>query len=145
MNCEKCKKLCMLMESRLNEFLLLLRLTVGVVFVQAGWGKFMNFDRTVAFFSKIGIPLSEFNVVLAAGTELVGGALLIIGLGTRLITLPMAFVMIVAILTAHLGDIGGIVDLLSLKAWIYLVLFLLLSATGAGKWSLDAMCCKDDG
>jgi putative oxidoreductase len=75
----------------------------------------------------------------------VGGALLIIGLGTRLITLPMAFVMIVAILTAHLGDIGGIADLVSLKAWIYLVLFLLLSATGAGKWSLDAMCCKDDG
>lgn len=138
MNCEKCKRLCQLMESRLNEFLLLLRFTVGIVFVQAGWGKFMNFDRTVTFFSKIGIPFTELNVVFAAGIELVGGVLLIIGLGTRLITLPMAFVMIVAILTAHLGDIGGIVDLLSLKAWIYLVLFLLLSATGAGKWSLDA-------
>jgi len=121
---------------------LLLRLIVGAVFIQAGWGKFMHFDSTVGYFGSIGIPFPAINVLLAAGTELVGGVLLILGFMTQLIALPLAFVMFIALVTAHLHDFSSIVGLFELKPFIYLVIFLLLSATGAGKRSLDNKCCS---
>ena len=84
---------------------LLLRLYLAPVFMQAGWTKFQNFDNTVAWFGNsewgLGLPLPELMVTLAAGTELIGGAFLVIGLCTRLFAIPLAITMAVAALTAH--------------------------------------------
>lgn len=118
--------------------LFLLRLTVGLVFIQAGWGKFQNFDQTVAFFDSIGIPFADANAFLASATELVGGLLILVGLGTRLIIFPLVVVMIVALGTAHANDITSLTALMGLRAWDYLVSFLVLGAFGAGKFSIDA-------
>ena len=84
---------------------LLLRLYLAPVFMQAGWTKFQNFENTVAWFGNsdwgLGLPLPELMVTLAASTELVGGALLVIGLCTRLFAIPLAVTMAVAAATAH--------------------------------------------
>ncbi len=84
---------------------LLLRLYLAPVFMQAGWTKFQNFDSTVAWFGNaewgLGMPLPEVMVTLAAGAELIGGALILVGLATRLMAIPLAITMVVAAVTAH--------------------------------------------
>ncbi len=131
-------KLSGIPEKKKDIILLLLRLTVGIVFIQTGLGKFQNFDQTVAFFASIGLPFADANAFLAAATELVGGALILLGLGTRFIVFPLVVVMIVALGTAHANDITSISALVSLRAWDYLVSFLVLGAFGAGKFSVDS-------
>lgn len=123
---------------RKDIILLLLRLTLGIVFIQTGLGKFQHFDQTVAFFASIGLPFADANAFLAASTELVGGVLILLGLGTRLIIFPLIVVMMVALGTAHVHDITSITTLVGLKAWDYLVSFLVLGAFGAGKFSVDS-------
>ena len=85
---------------------LLLRLYLAPVMMQAGWTKFQSFDSTVAWFGNadwgLGLPFPELMVVLAAGTELVGGALLIPGIAVRLVSIPLMATMVVAALTVHL-------------------------------------------
>src|SRR5258708_7650387 len=76
------------------------RLPRGVVFVQTGWGKLHSLGDVTKFFTDLGIPAPAFQATLVATTELVGGALLVAGLLTRLAAAPLAFTMVVAILTA---------------------------------------------
>lgn len=84
--------------------LLALRLILAPIMIIAGWNKFQGLEGTAMFFSNIGIPFAEIMAPVAAGTELIGGILLVIGLGVRLISIPLAGVMLVAALTAHLDN-----------------------------------------
>ena len=84
--------------------LLALRLFLAPIMIIAGWTKFENLSGTTQFFSSIGIPLAEIMTPLAAATELVGGILILVGLATRLIAIPLAVTMIVAALSVHLGN-----------------------------------------
>src|SRR5258707_11878850 len=81
-------------------FLLFVRLYWGYMFLLAGWGKLSNIQKPIGFFTELGIPFPQFNAYLASTTEFVGGALLILGLGSRLVTIPLAFTMLVAYWTA---------------------------------------------
>jgi uncharacterized membrane protein YphA (DoxX/SURF4 family) len=84
---------------------LLLRLYLAPVMMQAGWNKFTAFEDTVAWFGNpdwgLGLPAPALMVVLAAGTELVGGALLVVGLATRLVAVPLMVTMAVAAFAVH--------------------------------------------
>src|ERR1700722_15240953 len=76
----------------------LARLTVGLVFIGTGWGKLHSLGDVTDFFASLHIPAPGFNARLAASTEFFGGILVLVGLGTRLASLPLAFTMVVAIL-----------------------------------------------
>lgn len=115
----------------------LARLTVGLVFLGTGWGKLHSLSEVTEFFTTLHIPAAAFNARLTAGTELFGGLAVLLGLGTRLVSLPLAFTMVVAIATAKRGDITGLTSLVGLEEWSYLVLFLWLALAGAGPLSLD--------
>jgi putative oxidoreductase len=52
-------------------------------------------------FAKIGIPFPVFNAYLVGTVETVGGVFLVLGLASRLVSIPLAITMIVALLTAH--------------------------------------------
>lgn len=84
---------------------LLLRLYLAPVFIQAGWTKFNHFNDTVMWFGDkdwgLGLPFPELMVALAAGTEFIGGWLLLFGLMTRIFAIPLMFTMLVAAVTAH--------------------------------------------
>ena len=101
---------CALNRSRLADGIpaLLLRLYLAPVLMQAGWNKLQNFDNTVAWFGNnewgLGLPFPELLAALAAGTEFFGGWLLLFGLFTRLISIPLMFTMIVAAVTVHLKN-----------------------------------------
>ncbi|MCL1057940.1 DoxX family protein [Shewanella gelidimarina] len=84
---------------------LALRLYLAPVLMQAGYNKLSHFSDTAAWFGNpdwgLGLPFPEVMVVLAAGTEFVGGGLLILGLATRLIAIPLSITMLVAAFAVH--------------------------------------------
>lgn len=116
---------------------LLVRLTLGVVFIGSGWGKLSDLDRVTEFFTELGIVAPRLNAGVVATVELGGGALVAVGLGTRLAALPLAFTMVVALSTALAPDISGVAELVGLSEFTYLVMFLTLALGGPGRWSLD--------
>jgi putative oxidoreductase len=120
----------------------LLRLTAGVVFLTTGWGKLQDLGQVTEFFASLGLPWPGANARLVATTEFLGGALLLVGLGTRLVALPLSFTMVVAIATARLSEVDGAAALLGLQEWDYLVMFLALLVLGPGPLSIDALLAR---
>ena len=120
----------------------LARLTVGLVFMGTGWGKLHSLPDVTDFFASLHIPAPGFNARLAACTEFFGGILVLLGLATRVAVLPMAFTMVIAILTAKRADIDGLTTLVGFEEWSYLVFFVWLALVGAGPVSLDTLIRK---
>jgi putative oxidoreductase len=126
----------------------LIRVTVGAVFIQTGWGHLTHMAETVeAFRDDFGVPFPEFNARLASMTEFAGGILVLLGLGARLAALPMAFTMLVAIATAKRAalegfNLEGLTTLLGFEEWSYLVMFLVIAIGGPGALSLDALIMR---
>jgi putative oxidoreductase len=127
---------------------LLIRVTVGVVFIQTGWGHLSHMSDTIAAFrDDFGVPLPELNARIASCTEFFGGILILLGLGARLAALPMAFTMLVAIATAKRGQLQGFsfdsfTTLLGFEEWSYLVMFLVIAIIGPGRVSIDAVIAR---
>jgi putative oxidoreductase len=121
--------------------LLVIRLYWGLQFVQTGWGKLSHFSRTVAYFASLDLPLPQLNAALAGGTELIGGALLAIGLGARLAALPLIFTMFVAYATAEHEALAALFrdpdKFTGATPFLFLYAALLVLAFGPGGWSLD--------
>lgn len=84
---------------------LALRIYLAPVLMQAGYNKLAHFDDTVAWFANpdwgLGLPMPTLMAGLAAGTEFFGAILLLLGLATRLISIPLMVTMLVAALTVH--------------------------------------------
>jgi putative oxidoreductase len=118
---------------------LLVRLSLGAVFITSGWGKLHNLGQVTGFFTELGIPLPGFNAALVSTTELVGGVLILVGLFTRLAAIPLIVVMLVAIATAKRPEIDGVATLLGFIEFTYIAGFVWLLVSGAGRLSLDAL------
>lgn len=98
---------------------LLLRIFLAPIFIKAGYGKLqLGSDKDIGFFERftadpnvvawfgnpdwgLGMPMPEFMAFMAGWTEFLGGWLLLLGLFTRYIAIPLMFTMIVAATTAH--------------------------------------------
>jgi uncharacterized membrane protein YphA (DoxX/SURF4 family) len=85
--------------------LLLLRLYLAPVMIQAGWNKASSFDSIVDWFGNddygLGLPMPFVMAVLATAAELLGGVLLLLGALTRLVSIPLMVTMIVAMMSVH--------------------------------------------
>ena len=121
------------------------RIVIGLAFFQAGLGKWRHMDNAIGFFDSLGIPLPAFNAYLVASMELVGGIALILGLFTRFFASGLSVTMVVALLTAHSGDIltawssSSEMSPTDIIAFTFLLFLLWLVAHGTGKLSLDAL------
>ena len=113
------------------------RITVGVVFAQTGWLKLHALPRMIENFRGWGIPAPEILTPLASGIEFVGGLMLLFGLLTRFAAVPLMIVMVVAIVSAKLGDIDSLVTLLGFEEVSYFVMFAWLAIAGPGPVSID--------
>ena len=118
------------------------RLTIGWIFLQSGWGKLNDLPKVIAFFTDLGIPAPQLQAPLAATAEFVCGALILVGLFTRVASLPLIGTMLVAILTAKKADIHELSDLFGTAEYLYITLLLWLGAYGAGPISLDAVFAR---
>jgi len=121
---------------------LLVRLTLGLVFVTTGWGKLHNLDDVTTFFESLHIPAPGVQAAFVSTVELVGGALLIAGLATRIASALLIGVMAVAIYTAKLPELHGVVDLANTVEFTYLAMFVWLVVRGAGAASLDHLIAR---
>jgi putative oxidoreductase len=125
-----------------SPFLLVVRLYWGWQFLETGWGKLHSISHVIQYFSSLGIPMPQIVAPCVASLEFVGGLLLILGLGTRLVGLLLAGNMLVAYITA---DREALTSLFSADAtkfysadpFPFLVAAILMFIFGAGAFSLD--------
>jgi len=85
--------------------LLAMRLILAYGFWTPAMMKWKDIHGIADWFASMDYPLPLFNAYAAATTELVGAILLVLGFATRLISIPLIVVMLVAIFTVHLS--GG--------------------------------------
>lgn len=119
--------------------LLLIRLVLAYGFYGPATMKWKDINSMAEWFESLGIPAPYLNAYLAAGTEALGVVLLILGLGTRIITIPLIITMLVAIKTVHwangfeAGENGFEIPL------YYIIMLFALFVFGPGKLSLDSL------
>ena len=115
----------------------LLRIIVGYLFIPHGTAKLFGTPH-VAMFD--GLQLMSI-MGLAGVLELVGGALLLIGLFTRPVAFVLSGFMAVAYFMAHATQGSPLLPMLNKGelAVVYSFVFLYFSVAGAGAWSVDAM------
>lgn len=122
--------------------LLLIRLTLAYGFYTPAIMKWNDINAIAGWFKSMGYPFPLVNAYLAGVTEVAGVVLLILGLGTRLISIPLIIVMIVAIYTVHIkngfeaGDNGFEIPL------YYILMLSSLIVYGAGKYSINNFLFK---
>ncbi len=91
-----------------SPLLLLVRLYWGWQFAQSGWGRLHHLDRATEFFTSLGIPMPHANAIFISSLELVGGILLALGLGSRIVSFLLLGDMTVAFLTAEREALASI-------------------------------------
>jgi putative oxidoreductase len=118
---------------------LLVRIAIGIVFINAGWMKVSNMEPVITGFASMG-----FNSALAyfvSYAELLGGALILVGLLTRYAAFVIAIIMLVAVKVLSGNGFsmanGGFEYPLVLAIISFGLVFL-----NSGKYSLDQLLCK---
>jgi putative oxidoreductase len=112
----------------------ILRIITGLLIIQHGMGKLLGFPVLAAYAN-----VQPLSLVGAAGfIELIGGALLMLGLWTRPVAFIVAGEMAFAYFIGHFPK--GFLPLINggTLAILYCFTCLYLSTAGAGPWSLDA-------
>jgi putative oxidoreductase len=129
-----------------SPFLLLVRLYWGWQFFQTGKGKLMHLPRVTQFFESLGIPFPHAQAMLDGATELFGGLLLVVGLASRLISIPFMILLTVAYLTADMDRVLVIFSdpdkFVTADEFLFLLAVVLIFAFGPGAFSLDALIGK---
>ncbi|WP_313894035.1 DoxX family protein [Psychrobacillus sp.] len=85
-----------------DEGTVILRVILGLTFFIHGLSKFQGgLSNAVGFFDSLGIP--GFTAYVVAVIELIGGILLILGIGTRIISILFAVIMLGAIFSVKIS------------------------------------------
>jgi putative oxidoreductase len=121
----------------------LLRIVIGFTFLMHGWQKLfmVGFSNLPGMFGQMGAPVPELTGPLVGVLELVGGAALLGGLGTRWVAALLAADMLGAILLVHLpagffAPMGVELPLVLLAGAVALVL------AGPGAFALDRLVTR---
>ncbi len=122
-----------------NVGLLILRVSTGLIMLFShGWGKLINFSTIApAFADPIGVG-PNISLALAVFAEVFCSVAVIIGLKTRWAIVPLVITMIVAVGIVHGSDPWAKKEL----GMMFMVSFLTLFFTGAGKYSVDGIMGK---
>lgn len=123
---------------------LALRLVFGWQFFLTGRGKLAHLERTAEFFASLHIPAPGAHAVGIGLLECVGGQLLVLGAGTRLVSALLASTMLVALATAHRAEIveDGLDGLFAAAPFPYVLATAILVVAGPGRPALDAWLAR---
>jgi putative oxidoreductase len=124
--------------------LLAVRVYFGLQLFQTGKGKLLDLDKVAGYFTELHIPMPKFNALLAGSTECFGGLLLTLGLASRLISIPVAFTMVIAYLTADMEAVRSLFTnhyekFAEAAPFVFLLTALIVLTCGPGAISLDAL------
>ncbi len=127
---------------------ILIRFAVGLIFFTQGILKFTDPQWGVLRFAKIGFPYPDFTAHFVGTFEIICGLLVIVGLLTRLASLPLLIINLTAIATTKIPELfrpeqgfwfmvsDGRTDFAMLTGILFLIL------VGAGPWAMDASILK---
>lgn len=126
-----------------SPFLLAVRLYWGWQFAQTGWGKLQHLPKVTEFFAGLGIPAPAVAAPSIASLELLGGILLALGLGSRLIGLLLTGNMIAAYITAGRENLLAVFSnpgkFYGDDAYTFLFAAALIFIFGPGKFAVDEL------
>ncbi len=129
-----------------SPFLLLVRFYWGWQFIQTGWGKINNIPKVTEFFTSLGIPIPGLHAQFIAGLEFVGGILLVLGLASRFIALPLTINMLVAYIVADREALFSVISdpdkFTAAAPFTFLVASLIILIFGPGSIALDTWVGK---
>jgi putative oxidoreductase len=136
-----------------------LRLVVGYGFIAHGYAKLVRGpDAFIAILAALGVPLPHLLGWLTIGCELVCGLAVLLGAFVTLMSVPMATILVVAMLSVHLQNGFSSIKLLAVTAngpqfgppgvetdLLYLACLAALVAGGSGPWALDTLVRRSRG
>ena len=126
-----------------SPLLLAVRMYWGWQFFQTGVGKLGNLEKVTEFFASLGIPHPGLNAHFIAYLETGGGALLFLGLASRLIAIPLVINMTVAYWVADKEALGSIFSdpgkFYAADPYTFWFASLLVLVFGPGRISLDEL------
>jgi putative oxidoreductase len=121
---------------------LVVRVVFGYFWLETGIAKVHNLDGFTQRFVGWGIPFPAFSAGLSAWTELVGGLLIMLGLFTRLVCVPMLINMAVAVTLVVSANLMSLDDYVEADEIVYSLIFFWLLISGPGKASLDTLLAR---
>jgi len=129
-----------------SPLLLLVRLYWGWQFIQTGWGKLHNISGVTNYFTQLGLPLPHLTVIFIALLEFGGGILMVLGLASRLIAVPLIINMLVAYIVADrealLSFFKDPGKFYVADPYTFLFASLMILVFGPGRFALDALIAK---
>lgn len=113
------------------------RILMSAIFIQAGLSKLLNVSGTIGYFEAIGLPLASLVIWPVIAVEVVGGLLILTGFYTRIAASVLALFCIAAAFTGHSNwadamDFQAFMKDLAISGGL-----LYIAAAGAGIISLD--------
>lgn len=121
-----------------NTAMLVLRLGLGILMINHGYDKLVHFGKYQGeFMNFMGIG-QTMSLALVVFAEFFCSLFLILGLFTRLATIPLIITMCVALFKAHNAHFFTDGEM----AALYLIGYIALLFTGPGKVSVDGMIGK---
>jgi len=123
---------------------LLVRIAVGLIFLTQGILKYIDPNMGVVRFTRIGFPHPYLTAHFVGTFEVLCGLLLLLGLLTRLVSIPLLIVITTAIATTKVPELLRanqglwymVSDARTDFAMFCCLIFLI--SVGGGSWSLDA-------
>jgi putative oxidoreductase len=126
-----------------SPLLLVIRLYWGWEFFLTGKGKLTDLSKPGQYFESLGIPFPHFSALLAGCTELIGGLLLLVGLASRLISIPLMILLVTAYFAADSDAVRAIFNdpdkFLSATEFQFLFAVVIIFVFGPGLFSLDEL------
>lgn len=121
---------------------ILIRFMVGFIFFSEGFQKFLfPHVRGAGRFEEMGIPTPEFLSYFVATFEVICGAMILLGLLTRLAAVPIIFIMLVVIILTRLPTLVyenfWVMMYISKIDFAMLIGAIYLFIEGSGRWSVD--------
>ena len=125
-----------------SAFLLFVRLYWGWQLYRTGLGKLQHLDKITEYFESLNIPHAALNARFVGSLELVGGILLILGLASRLISIPLSINLFVAYVVADREALMSFFSdpgkFYAADPYTFLFASVLILIFGPGLFSIDA-------
>ena len=129
-----------------SPLLLAIRLYWGGQFELDGWRKLHHLDQVTQFFASLNLPMPAQTALFVALVQFVGGILLAVGIGTRLVSLVLFVNMTVAFWTAEkdafLGVLSAPDKFQAADAYNYWFAALLILILGPGLIAIDTLIAR---
>lgn len=128
--------------------LLAIRLYWGWQFTQDGWGKLTHLDRVEQFFASLSLPAPGLTALAVALIEFAGGALLALGIASRLVSLVLFVNMTVAYLSVpddrinFMHILSNPSDFYGATPYTYWFAALLILVLGPGLFAVDSLLAR---